>query len=113
MKTLILSLLAVGLVLALGGCASSPNVNPATARPGMGYVDFYTDDADNLYWDVTDLQSHQKVFYQFAPYQQPILRLAFKPGAYELQVNFLNHVITTPGTAQVDVQAGRVTPVIV
>jgi len=79
----------------------------------MGYVDFYATDADNLYWDVTDVKQNKKVFYDFDPLGEPILRLAFKPGQYDLQVNFLNHVIATPGTAEVNVQEGMITPVTV
>jgi hypothetical protein len=112
LKSFVRNLLVAGVLLVAGGCAS-PNVNPASARHGMGYVDFYATDADNLYWDVTDLKQNKKVFYKFDPLGEPILRLAFKPGQYELKINFLNHVIATPGTAEVDVQEGMITPVIV
>jgi len=112
LKSFIRYLLAAGALLVAGGCAS-PNVNPANARPDMGYVDFYATDAGDLYWDVTDLKQNKKVYYEFDPLKESILRLAFKPGHYELQVNFLNHVIAAPGTAEVDVREGMITPVIV
>jgi hypothetical protein len=112
MKSFITCLLLAGIGLMAGGCAS-PNVNPANAKHGMGYVDFYADDADNLYWDVTDLKTNKKVYYEFDPLQESILRLAFKPGQYELQVTFSNHIIDTPGTAEVDVREGMITPVTV
>jgi hypothetical protein len=110
MKSSITCLLIAGMMLMVGGCAS-PNVNPPSARHGLGYVDFYADDADNLYWDVTDLKTNKKVYYEFDPLKEPILRLALKPGQYELQVTFLNHIIEAPGTAEVDVQEGMITPI--
>jgi hypothetical protein len=107
---LFLALALLGLLA--GGCAS-PNVNPASARPHTGYVDFYADDADNLWWDVTDVKQNKKVFYEFGPVKEPILRLAFKPGTYQLRVTFLNHAILVPGVADVEVRDGLVTPVTV
>lgn len=112
MRSLITCWLIAGIGLMAGGCAS-PNVDPAKAQHGMGYVDFYADDADNLYWDVTDLKTNKKVYYEFDPLKEPILRVALKPGQYELQVTFSNHIIETPGTAEVDVQEGKITPVTV
>jgi hypothetical protein len=107
------SFLALAMLgLLAGGCAS-PNVNPASARPHTGYVDFYAVDADNLWWDVTDINRNKKVFYEFGPVQEPILRLAFKPGTYPLRVTFLNHPILVPGVADVEVRDGMVTPVTV
>jgi len=99
-------------IMVAGGC-SSPDVNSSTAQHGMGYVDFYADDADNLYWDVTDLKTNKKVYFEFDPLEEPILRLAFKPGTYQLRVTFSNHIIDTPGTAEVDVSEGMITPVTV
>ncbi len=110
MKTLVTCLLIAGMALLAGGC-SSPNVNPASARHGMGYVDFYADDADDLYWDVTDLKTNKKVYYEFDPLKEPILRLALKPGQHELRVTFSNHIIDTPGMTEVDVQEGMITPI--
>ncbi len=112
MKALILCLLAAGIILAASGC-TSPNVNPASARPDTGYVDFYCDNADNLYWDITDIKQNKKVFYEFDPIKEPILRVALKPGEYQLRINFLNHVISTPATTEVDVHNGMITPVTV
>lgn len=95
-----------------GGCASH-NINPAHARPDTGYVDFYADDADGLWWDITDVKQNQRVFYKTSPVPGPILRLAFKPGQYQLRVTVLNHAVIAPGVADVEVQDGRVTPVTV
>lgn len=106
----LLTLAALGLLA--GGCASS-NVNPASARPHTGYVDFYAVNADDLYWDITDVNRNKKAFYEFGPVKEPILRLAFKPGTYQLRVTFLNHAILVPGVADVEVQDGMVTPVTV
>jgi len=112
MKSFILCLLAVGLALVAGGCAS-PNVNPPKAKAGMGYVDFYCADADGLYWDITDTNTQKKVFYDFNPFNEQILRVALKPGHYELSINIMNHAITTMGTVDVDVTDGMITPVTV
>jgi hypothetical protein len=107
----ILFLLAFA-ILAPGvpGCASR-NVNPPQARANTGYMDFYAVNADDLCWDITDVKRNKKVFYEFHPVKEPVLRLAFQPGRYPLRVAFLNHVITVPGVADVEVQDGKVTPV--
>jgi hypothetical protein len=108
-----LSFPALALIgLLAGGCAS-PNLNPAHARPHTGYVDFYAVNGDELSWDITDLKRNRKVFYEFDPVREPILRLAFKPGPYQLRVTFLNHAIVVPGVADVEVRDGMVTPVTV
>jgi hypothetical protein len=112
MKHLMAFLFLAGVALAVGGCAS-PNVNPATARRGMGYVDFYADDADNLFWIVTDLKTNRKLYNVFDPLNEPILRLELKPGQYQLQVTFANHIIDAPGTVEVEVHEGMITPVTV
>ena len=112
MKLLVICLLAVSSAFLAGGCASS-NVNPAAAHHETGYVDFYVTVTNDLYWDVTDIALEKKVFSEFRPLQEPILRLAFKPGQYQFQVTFLNRVIAAPGTANVDVRDGMITPVLV
>jgi len=104
--------LAVISAFLAGGCAS-PNVNPAAARHETGYVDFYTTNTNDLYWDVTDIASNKKVFSKFSPLRGSILRLAFKPGQYQFQVTFLNRVIAAPGTSDVEVRDGMITPVTV
>jgi hypothetical protein len=109
-KQSLLALVVLGLLA--GGCAS-PNINPASARPHTGYVDFYAVNADDLWWDITDVNRNKKAFYEFGPVKEPILRLAFKPGTYQLRVTFLNHAILVPGTADVEVRDGMVTPVTV
>lgn len=112
MKPIISCLLAAGVLLLAGGCAS-PNLNPASARPHTGYVDFYAVNADDLSWEITDVQRNKKVFYEFDPVKESILRLAFKPGQYQLRVTFLNHAILVPGVADMEVRDGMVTPVTV
>lgn len=112
MKSFILCLLAACVALIASGCAS-PNVNPPKAKAGMGYVDFYCVDSDGLYWDITDTNTQKKVFYDFNPFNESILRLALKPGHYDLSINVMNHAITTQGTVDVDVTDGMITPVTV
>lgn len=111
MKLFTICLLVVSAVL-LAGCAS-PNVNPAAPRHDTGYVDFYAAGTNDLYWDVTDSASNKKVFSEFRPLREPILRLAFKPGRYQFQITFMNRVIATAGTVEVDVRNGMITPVMV
>jgi len=94
------------------GCAST-NVNPPTPRAQTGYVDFFADD-ENLYWQVDQVEAEGKekqVFSLFAPLQEHILRLAFAPGDYRFRVTFMNHAIRTPGTVEVEVRNGMITPV--
>ncbi len=107
------SLLALALLGWLAGGCASPNLNPASARARTGYVDFYAVNADDLSWDITDVKRDKKVFYEFDPVKESILRLAFKPGQYQLRVTFLNHAIVVPGVADVEVRDGMVTPVTV
>jgi hypothetical protein len=111
MKVTFLPALAL-LGLLAGGCAT-PNLNPASARSHTGYVDFYAVNADDLCWDITNVKKNKKVFYEFNPVKESILRLAFKPGRYQLRVAFLNHVVVQPGVADVEVRDGMVTPVTV
>ena len=112
MKLLIIFVFVVSTVLLAGGCASS-NVNPAIAHNDTGYVDFYVTETNDLYWDITDTASNKKVFSEFRPLREPILRLAFKPGQYQFRVTFLNRVISDTATAEVHVQDGMVTPILV
>jgi hypothetical protein len=58
-------------------------------------------------------QTEPKDFYETSPVPGPILRLAFKPGQYQLRVTVLNHAVIAPGVTDVEVQDGRVTPVTV
>jgi hypothetical protein len=98
--------------LIVAGCAS-PNVNPPTPRAHTGYVDFFADD-DGLYWQVDQIEADGKakqVFYQFAPLNEHILRLAFAPGQYRFRVNFMNHAIRNSGVVEVEVQDGMISPV--
>jgi hypothetical protein len=104
--------LACLLCLMVAGCAS-PNVNPPSPRAHTGYVDFFADD-DGLYWQVDQIEPDGKakqVFYQFAPLNEHILRLAVAPGHYRFRVSFMNHAIRTPGDVEVEVQDEMITPV--
>lgn len=111
-RNILFSCVAGAIGLFLAGC-TSPNINPASARPGTGYVDFYAVNTNDLYWDITDVKRNQEVFSEFHPLGEPILRLAFKPGQYQLRVDFLNQVITTPGMVLINVRDGMITPVMV
>jgi hypothetical protein len=106
-----------GLALAggfLAGCAS-PNVNPAMPKANTGYADFFTDSAEDLDWEVRQLNTatgqFEPVFSRLKPIEGRILRLAFAPGRYSLRVTFLNRVIAKPAEVEVEVQDGKITPV--
>jgi len=89
-------------------------VNPAVARPHTGYVDFYAENDTDLSWSIAKLEadgSSKKVFFEFDPLPEPVLRLALKPGHYRLSITIINRPILGPGIIDVDVRDGRVTPV--
>ena len=96
------------------GCATQ-NINPTQARAKTGYVDFYSDPASDLSWEVERFdeseQSYKNVFSELSKSQTGILRLALAPGRHRLQVTFLNRVIVEPAEVEVEVQDGKITPV--
>lgn len=110
----LLTLAGIGLLVA--GCAST-NVNSPQARANMGYLDFHTDPAAELSWSVARFddrtQSFKSVFSELEPPPGGVLRLAFVPGRHRLQVTFMNRVIAKPAEIEVEVQDGRITPVLV
>ena len=98
----------------LAGCASQ-NVNPTHARARTGYVDFRNESAGELIWQVARIepgtQNFTILFSELQPPADGSLRLAFAPGRYELQVTFLNRVISRPAQFSVEVEDGQITPV--
>ena len=96
------------------GCATG-NVNPPKARASTGYVDFRADSSGALSWQVAQYddrtQNFKVIFSELSPPPDGILRLAFAPGQYQLQVTFLNRVVSEPGFVEVEVVDGKVTPV--
>jgi hypothetical protein len=108
----LVALAAIGLWFA--GCAAG-NVNPAQARANTGYVDFHTGSPAELNWDVArydeGAKEFRRVYSRLEVPPQGFLRLAFSPGRDRLRVTFLNRVIARPVEIEVEVQAGKVTPV--
>jgi hypothetical protein len=108
-------LLAFSVAIAGLWCAgcSSTGVNPNTAQPGVGYVDFYCAENPSLAWDVDQITpgGAQKIFSEPNPVANGVLRLAFAPGNYHFEVSFLNQVISEQGTIELEVKQGLVTPV--
>ena len=102
------------LVLCIAGCATG-DVNPSKARAHTGYVDFRADFSEPLNWQVSrqdeGAQNFTVVYSELSPPAGGILRLAFAPGNYHLQVTFLNRVVTEPGSVEVEVVDGKITPV--
>src|SRR5450432_2057429 len=82
------------------GCATG-DINPATARAHTGYVDFRADDSEPLNWQVSrqeaGTQNFKVIYSELSPPAAGILRLAFAPGNYHLQVTFLNRIVAEPG----------------
>jgi len=113
MKTCVYPALLAAILLG-GGCAS-PDVNPDRPAPRTGYVDFFVDPDEPLCWQVMRMDDPSgaavKVFEQYEPATEPVLRLAFAPGRYDLRVSVLNHVIGQPGRVAVEVKDGSITPV--
>ena len=100
--------------LAITSC-STPNVNPPSPRANTGYVDFYTDSAVDLSWEVKEAeQSRDKlrtVFSDLNPVEGNTLRLATAPGMHRFEVWFLNLVTEGPQSVEVRVDNGQITPV--
>jgi hypothetical protein len=108
-----LELIAVTL-LWCGGCMTR-DVNPPTAKAGTGYVDFYSDDSSGLCWRIDGLEPYhtkgRTLVEEFKARTNEPVRLAFAPGHYRFGITFLNRAVTEPGTANVQVEEGKVTPV--
>ena len=105
-----LTLLALGFT----GCATG-DVNPSKASAHTGYVDFSAESSGPLNWQVSrqvqDTQNFTVIYSELSPPADGILRLAFAPGNYRLQITFLNRVVTEPGLIEVEVVDGKITPV--
>lgn len=108
--------LLVVLPLLLAGCAS-PESNPPQARANTGYIDFRSEPPGGLWWEVLAFngraQTFEKVYSELKEPAWDVLRLAFPPGHHRLQLAFLNEVIVAPVEVEVDVQDGKITPVLV
>jgi hypothetical protein len=113
-KTIPFLLLFALLALWASGCATQ-DINPLQARANTGYVDFHADPAGELYWQIERFDDRTQVFKNvFSELELPtggFLRLAFAPGRHRMQVTFLNRVIAQPVEVEVEVQAGKITPV--
>jgi hypothetical protein len=105
-----LTLLALGFT----GCATG-DVNPSKARAHTGYVDFRAESSGPLNWQVSrqiqGTQNFTVIYSELSPPAGGVLRLAFAPGNYRLQITFLNRVVAEPGSIEVEVVDGRITPV--
>ena len=107
-------LLLAALSLGVWGCATR-DVNAPQARANTGYVDFYANPAEELNWQVKRISaSGKRDEIVFSKLQSPaggILRLSFMPGHHHLKVRILNRVIAEPLEIEVEVAAGKITPV--
>jgi hypothetical protein len=102
------------LLLSGSGCSTTTDQS-APPRSDKGYVDFYTDSALGLSWEVK--RAHEgsgqmkTVFSEMKPVEGTVLRLETVPGNHEFQVWFNNRVTEGPQKVQVSVESGKVTPV--
>jgi hypothetical protein len=106
--------LAFAAVLSITGC-STPNVNPPSPRANTGYVDFYTDSALELDWEVKQAEEPggqlRTVFSDLKPVEGTILRLAATPGTHRFQVWFMDQVTEGPQAIEARIENGQITPV--
>jgi hypothetical protein len=98
----------------LPGC-STPNHNPPAPRANTGYVDFHTDSALALSWEVKRFEEPgskpKTVFSDPQPVPGTVLRIPSPPGRQRFQVWFLNRATEGPQTVETNVENGKVTPV--
>ena len=98
----------------VAGCAS-PDANPPAANAHAGYVDFHADEPDELNWEVARFdersQKFQRLYLKLEAPPNDVLRLTLAPGAHRLRIWIVNRVVIEPAVIQVEVKAGRVTPV--
>jgi hypothetical protein len=114
LRTIPSVLLAAALLLGVMGCATR-DVNPPQARANTGYVDFYANPTADLNWEVERIdvpgKGEETVFSELKSPAGGVLRLSFMPGQHHLRVGILNRVITHPLEIEVEVAAGKITPV--
>jgi hypothetical protein len=110
----LIPLLAVSGVLLGGGCASR-DVNSQAPRPGRGYVDFFTQPREDLWWKVDVFDSRKQDFREFtAQFKAPgegILRVEARPGPHKGRISFVNRAVEAPVEVSVEVREGMITPV--
>jgi len=101
-------------LMALGGCATR-DVNPQTAKPGRGYVDFYTQPKTESWWKVEVFDAAKQTYREFsAEFKGPeedIFRVEAPPGRYRARIAFVNRFTEAPAEVEVAVRAGMITPV--
>jgi hypothetical protein len=106
--------LPVLLLALVAGCAS-PDVNPAAARPGYGYVDLYTVPRSAVWWKVDvydpDRQNYKEFTAQFQTPGDDIFRVQARPGKYKARISFVNQAIESAAEVEVEVRVGMITPV--
>ena len=111
MKTFAFAFICVGLA---SGCATR-DLNPETARAGLGYVDIFSQPKMEAWWkvDVFDAanQSYKEFTAQFNAPEQDIFRVEARPGRYKARITFVNQAVEAPAEVDVEVRAGMITPI--
>src|SRR5262249_54928634 len=103
----------VALAVAAFGCAS-PNVNPPVPKAHTGYVDVFVSPPEALAWEVrmygATTNKFKTLYFDVRPVEGGVLRLALPPGHHRLRVTCVNRVVFHPAEFEVEVQAGKITP---
>jgi hypothetical protein len=111
----LMPLTTVGAALLFGNGCASPDVNPQVSRSGRGYVDFFTQPKQDVWWkvDVFDArdQGYKEFTAQFEAPSQGILRVEARPGSHKGRISFVNQAIEAPAEIEVEVREGMITPV--
>ena len=100
--------IAAGLLLLASGCAG-PDVNPASARTGRGYVDLYSQPRADVWWKVDVFDKNQQVYREFTAQfhsaEADIFRIEARPGSYKARISVVNSSVEAPAEVEVQVRA--------
>jgi hypothetical protein len=111
----VLRLCALSGVLVLAAGCASPDVNPQATRPGRGYVDFFTQPREDVWWKVDVFDSRKQDYREFTTeFKTPgegILRVEARPGPHKGRISFVNQAIEAPAELEIEVREGMITPV--
>lgn len=105
---------AGGLLWMVCGCAG-PDVNPASARTGRGYVDLYSQPKAEVWWKVDVFDKRSEVYREFtAQFHSAgadIFRIEARPGSYKARISVVNGAVEKPAEVEVEVREGMITPI--
>lgn len=115
MKRIAITTWLPALLLAFASGCASPDINPAAARTGRGYVDLYTVPKTEAWWkvDVFDprRQDYKEFTAQFKAPGESIFRIEARPGRHKARISFVNQTIEAPAEIEAEVREGMITPI--